>query len=55
MADAIKKGCDTIVTLGGLQSNHCRTTAAAARELGLKTHLIMRTKQLVNAHDHTYI
>jgi 1-aminocyclopropane-1-carboxylate deaminase/D-cysteine desulfhydrase-like pyridoxal-dependent ACC family enzyme len=28
---------------GGWQSNHCRATAAAARELGIECHLILRT------------
>ena len=31
MADALAQGCDCVVTIGGLQSNHCRATAAAAR------------------------
>jgi D-cysteine desulfhydrase len=34
-ADAVSKGCDTLVTGGGQQSNHVRMTAAAARRLGL--------------------
>jgi D-cysteine desulfhydrase len=24
LADALKKGCDAVVTIGGEQSNHCR-------------------------------
>jgi 1-aminocyclopropane-1-carboxylate deaminase/D-cysteine desulfhydrase-like pyridoxal-dependent ACC family enzyme len=28
---------------GAWQSNHCRATAAAARELGIECHLILRT------------
>lgn len=36
LADALAQGADTLVTTGGLQSNHmCQTSAAAAR-LGLK-------------------
>lgn len=35
LADALAQGADTIVTTGGIQSNHmCQTSAAAAR-LGL--------------------
>jgi D-cysteine desulfhydrase family pyridoxal phosphate-dependent enzyme len=34
-ADALARGCDTLVTGGGQQSNHVRMTAAAARRLGL--------------------
>ncbi len=39
LADALAKGARKIVTFGGLQSNHARMTAAAARKLGLETHL----------------
>lgn len=35
VADAIARGCDVLVTAGGLQSNHARTTAAAAAQVGL--------------------
>ncbi|CAH3157719.1 unnamed protein product, partial [Pocillopora meandrina] len=34
LADALDKKCDTIFTCGGIQSNHCRSTAVAARQLG---------------------
>jgi D-cysteine desulfhydrase family pyridoxal phosphate-dependent enzyme len=42
LAEAKTLGADCIVTIGGQQSNHCRTTAAAARILGLETFLILR-------------
>jgi hypothetical protein len=29
LADALEKKCDSVVTIGGEQSNHCRATAAA--------------------------
>jgi len=35
VADAIATGCDVLVTAGGPQSNHARTTAAAAAQTGL--------------------
>lgn len=38
-------GCDTVITCGGLQSNHCRATALACAKLGLKAHLILRGQQ----------
>ncbi|KAH3744232.1 D-cysteine desulfhydrase family protein [Pelomyxa schiedti] len=44
LADALAKGCDCIVTSGGLQSNHCRATSAASREVGLDSHLVLRVK-----------
>ena len=34
-ADALARGCDTLVTGGGRQSNHVRITAAVANHLGL--------------------
>jgi L-cysteate sulfo-lyase len=41
MAHAMAGGADTIVTLGGVQSNHARATAAASAKLGLKCVLII--------------
>jgi D-cysteine desulfhydrase len=41
-AHAIDSGCDTLITCGGLQSNHCRATAFAGARLGLKVHLLLR-------------
>jgi 1-aminocyclopropane-1-carboxylate deaminase len=34
-ADAIAQGCDTLVSIGGVQSNHTRQVAAVAARLGL--------------------
>lgn len=42
LAAAISEGADTVVTIGGIQSNHCRATACAARAAGLDAHLILR-------------
>src|SRR4051812_42798945 len=44
LAEAIDGGADTLVTLGGLQSNHARATAAAAASLGLRCVLIINGK-----------
>ncbi|GAA4954387.1 D-cysteine desulfhydrase [Algibacter agarivorans] len=41
MYDAVRKGCDTIITAGAQQSNHCRQTAAACAQLGLECHLLL--------------
>lgn len=35
-AQARDEGVDTLITCGGVQSNHCRATAAAAARLGLR-------------------
>jgi L-cysteate sulfo-lyase len=41
IGEALEQGKDTLVTAGGLQSNHCRLTAAAARKSGLACHLVL--------------
>ena len=41
IGDALSKGCDTIVTGGAEQSNHCRQTAAACAVSGLECHLVL--------------
>lgn len=45
IADALDKGADTLITCGGLQSNHARTTAIAAKRYSLGCHLILRGKK----------
>ena len=35
VADAIDTGCDTLVSIGGIQSNHTRQVTGVARHLGL--------------------
>jgi len=64
LQDALAKGCDTIITAGASQSNHCRQTAAAAALLQLECHLVLGGEapdiangnllldQLLNAHIH---
>lgn len=42
IADAERKGADTLITCGGVQSNHCRATALAAARFGYKCVLILR-------------
>ncbi len=44
LAEARASDADTLVTLGGLQSNHARATAAAAAKLGLGCVLIVNGK-----------
>lgn len=45
MGAAIAKGTRKVVTFGGLQSNHTRQTASAARRLGLEPHLFLLARQ----------
>jgi len=42
-ADALAKGCDTLVSIGGVQSNHTRQVAAVAAHLGLKCVLVQES------------
>lgn len=42
IAEAQQQGCDTLITCGGIQSNHCRATAVLGARLGMKAHLILR-------------
>lgn len=53
VAEAIEKECDCIITVGPLQSNHCRATAVAARKKGIDPYLILRTDN-VNSSSLTY-
>ncbi|WP_052665255.1 1-aminocyclopropane-1-carboxylate deaminase [Nitriliruptor alkaliphilus] len=36
VADALAQGCDTLVSIGGVQSNHTRAVTGVANHLGLK-------------------
>lgn len=42
MAAAVASGHDSIITIGGQQSNHARATACCSKQLGLESHLILR-------------
>ena len=41
--DALAEGADTLVTIGGVQSNHTRQVAAVAAKLGMKCHLVQES------------
>jgi len=40
-ADALSKGADCVITMGGIQSNHVRQPISGAARLGLKSHAIL--------------
>ena len=48
LAEARELGADTAITCGGVQSNHCRATAIAARSLGLDSLLLLRVADPAN-------
>ncbi|MBA2712249.1 MAG: 1-aminocyclopropane-1-carboxylate deaminase [Rubrobacteraceae bacterium] len=43
VADALAQGCDTLVSIGGVQSNHTRQVAAAAARTGMKCVLVQES------------
>ncbi|MFF9039227.1 1-aminocyclopropane-1-carboxylate deaminase [Streptomyces sp. NPDC014892] len=43
VADALAQGCDTLVSIGGVQSNHTRQVAAVAARAGLKCVLVQES------------
>jgi 1-aminocyclopropane-1-carboxylate deaminase/D-cysteine desulfhydrase-like pyridoxal-dependent ACC family enzyme len=46
MADAVAQGADCVITVGGIQSNHCRATAVAAKYVNLDSYLILVTSKV---------
>ncbi|HET6710428.1 1-aminocyclopropane-1-carboxylate deaminase [Amycolatopsis sp.] len=52
VADALRQGADTLVSIGGVQSNHTRQVAAAAARAGLKAVLVQES--WVDWHDPLY-
>ncbi len=44
MADALARGADTVLTVGAVQSNHARQSAAAAARLGFGCHLLFEQR-----------
>ncbi len=42
LGEARRQGCDVVVTVGAVQSNHARMTAAAARRLGMDAVLVLQ-------------
>ncbi|MCP4152711.1 MAG: D-cysteine desulfhydrase family protein [bacterium] len=53
MADAMAKKADTIITLGGIQSNHVRQTAAISAKLGFQCHVAVSNP--INTDDQQYL
>ncbi|XAR53147.1 D-cysteine desulfhydrase [Bertholletia excelsa] len=51
LADAVAQGADCVITIGGIQSNHCRATAVAAKYLNLDCYLILRTSKVLVDRD----
>jgi 1-aminocyclopropane-1-carboxylate deaminase len=52
VADAVAQGCDTLVSIGGVQSNHTRQVAAAAARMGM--HCVLVQESWVDWSDPVY-
>ncbi len=51
---ALEEGCDSLVSIGGLQSNHARQTAAAAAKVGLNCELLLQEVQGAPEGNYAY-
>ncbi|MPQ71557.1 MULTISPECIES: D-cysteine desulfhydrase family protein [unclassified Pseudomonas] len=51
---ALHQHIDTLITVGGLQSNHARLTAAAAARLGVDCELMLTQSTAVSGLDYEY-
>lgn len=40
--EAIERGCNLLITCGGIQSNHCRATVSVATYYGMKSAVLLR-------------
>jgi 1-aminocyclopropane-1-carboxylate deaminase/D-cysteine desulfhydrase-like pyridoxal-dependent ACC family enzyme len=53
MAEALRIGATCVITCGGVQSNHCRATAAAAARLDLGCHVVLSGDRPANLSGNT--
>src|SRR6056297_1176476 len=53
--EAKETGATTVVTCGGIQSNHCRATAYAARKFNMKPVLFLRGKKPENVKGNLFL
>lgn len=51
LAEAKAEGATCVITTGGIQSNHCRATAAAARMVGMRPVLLLRGEAPTGGRD----
>ena len=54
-AHALEHSYKTLVTCGGVQSNHCRATALVAAQLGLDCHLVLRADDEPEQHTGNFL
>lgn len=54
-ADALAKGCRTLISTGAVQSNHCRQVAAAAARLGLDCVLVLAGEKPIEPQGNLFL
>ena len=54
-AEAVASGADTLITAGGVQSNHARVTAATAATLGMQCVLVLNGAAPAQATGNTLL
>jgi D-cysteine desulfhydrase len=54
LGEALSQGCDTFITVGGIQLNHARLSAAAAARVGLDCELVLTRIMPRNDDAYTY-
>ena len=53
LGNALELGCDTVLTCGALQSNHCRATVSIATRYGLRPIVFLRTNDVTAPVPHS--
>ena len=53
--DLLSSGRDTVITCGGVQSNHCRAVAAVCAMAGIECHLVMKGKEPKSATGNFFL
>ena len=51
LAEAKRQGCKHVITVGGINSNHCRSTSVACAQAGLECHLILAAGDKVSTFN----
>lgn len=55
VAEAKNNGCDTLITCGGIQSNHARATAAVGAKMGMESYLVLKGSEQDNKNGNFYM
>jgi len=53
--DLLSSGRDSVITCGGVQSNHCRAVAAVCAMAGVQCHLVLKGKEPSNATGNYFL